>query len=431
MKFLKRIASGGGLHPQHQSLYSDEDDDESLQRKPSQDSQTNSSTSTPIASTRELSGLSVALGSTTLEPEESSEKKQLESSFLSNASSNVNDASGKEPVWKRRVRANQAALPHETRSTSTSQTPGLLNQTTAGSEDTEANQIDSIQTQVKGIRIEPDERAVESQDNVEEQVDLADDELGNFGTSQQTYSHELEDVSDNFFPSIPVQDNSILHTTNDETFRKETDSVEWEERNSSRTTSGLMEKMMSTSFRKSVMASKNKAWKTVLACHGPSSQKVGRQQEEGTKIDSNADLPFWKRLESNLFASSNEPQDGETSFESTSTSGSGELLTFLKRAGTSLTGFVKETTAACSQPQHEEDDGVSFDDHSSNGSTLDSRTVGESKASTNHNDSRRLWQEFFEDDNENFSLGDEATNPGSMGGCQTVPDRLKNAVSMS
>jgi hypothetical protein len=401
MKFFQRVVSGVPPPHQHQSLDS-YDDESSFQRKLSEDdSPTISSASSPVGH-----AWAPNEQQETLDPKKSVDS----SSFLANASTNTGGP-GKEPVWKRRARAHQASLPL------------ALN---PQNNNDETNRFSSIQTYRRAGPVDVD--SVEMQDATDAdyaQERVEEDTSNNMNSSQQTYSHQLKDAANDFVPTTPVQDNSILNTTNDEKSRAESD----EEGTSSRKTKGLMEKILDPSFRKSVTDSKDKAWKTVLACHKPTMQKKkfpDDDYEDITKMnDKKTELPFWK-----LFSSSNGPQDAETSFESTSTNGSKELITMLKRAGTSLTGFVKETTAACTQPQHEEEDGGSFEDHSSNGSNFDSRAEGESKASTTlNNDERRLWQEFFEDDNENYSLGDDATNPGSAAG-QTLTDRLKNAVSM-
>jgi hypothetical protein len=386
MKFFQRVVNGVPPSPQHQSLDS-YDDESSFQRKPSEDdSPTISSASSPIENTW-----------ASREQHETIDHKT--SVNLSSANASTNNG-GKEPVWKRRARAHQAS------------TPLVLS---PQSNSNEASKFDSIQADRQTGPVDVDSVADE---------EVTEDTPDHMNSSEQTYSHQIKDAVGNIAPTTPAQDNSILNTTSDEKSRAESA----EEETFSSKTKGFMEKIMDPSFRKSVIESKDKAWKTVLACHMPSKQQKkfpDDDYEDITKMDSQKpEPPFWK-----MFTSSNEPQDGETSFESTSTTGSKELITMLKRAGTSLTGFVKETTAACTQPQHEEEeDGGSFEDHSSNGSNFDSRA--ESKASTTlNNDERRLWQEFFEDEDENYSLGDEATNPGSLAG-QTLSDRLKNAVSM-
>lgn len=441
MKFLQRVVHGGGpqQHRHHQCLESD--DETSLQRKPSdEDSRTISSAETPIG---------IPWGGGGQPPLD--DANQHDSSFLS-SNNNSNAENPKEPVWKRRARAYQASLPRrEMHSTSDE----IIHETTKEAfeeqqeqlssfppKNTEINPFDSIR-KTRGDRtagpidLDATDDTMGTYQNATKEGLVVDDDIVN--TSQQTYSHELNDAD--FVPSM-IQDNSILHstaTTNDETTQTETGAEKERTSSSSNKMSGLMEKMMDPSFRKSVMAGKNKAWKTVLACHRPTLQKkmpfpddYDDEDDEGiTKSGAkSSELPFWKRIEKNLFSSSSssskEPQEAETSFESTSSTGSKELLIFLKRAGTSLTGFVKETTAACTQPPHEDDEDVSFDD----GSTLDSRTVSKASTTNNiNNDDRRLWREFFED--ENYSLGDDATaNPEIVGGCQTLPDSLKNAVSI-
>ncbi|GAX10352.1 hypothetical protein FisN_3Lh561 [Fistulifera solaris] len=390
MKFFQRVVNGVPPPPQHQSLDS-YDDESSFQRKLSEDdSPTISSASSPVENTR-----------TPNEQLETLDHKKSDkfSSLTANASTR-NGASGKEPVWKRRARAHQASAP-------------LV--LSPQSNTNETSRFDSVETNRQTGPVDVDSVADEE----------VEEDTPDRNSSEQTYPHQVKDAVGNFAPVPSVQENSILNTTTDEKSRAESA----DEETPSSKTKGFMEKIMDPSFRKSVVDSKDKAWKAVLACHMPSKQKKkfpDDDYEDITKIDTQkTELPFWK-----MFSFSNEPQDTETSFESTSTTGSKELITMLKRAGTSLTGLVKETTAACTQPQHEEEDGGSFEDNSSNGSNFDSRAEGESKASTTlNNDERRLWQEFFEDDNENYSLGDEATNAGSAAGL-TLSDRLKNAVSL-
>lgn len=428
MRFFKRV---GGL--QHQSLQNDDTDNESLQRKPSEESRTTSTASTPSTNAR------IQL---IVENSAAEKGNELESSFRSSASSNMET---KEPVWKRRYRAHQASLPHETRNSSailvlkisqsvkTEPTDVLGDQleTVSGFSDPwpttegELVQTNAFDQATEGHRIEQIEELVTNQEEAdEEQDDFDEDGSDDISASNQRYSQAMNEASGEFYHSSSVQNYSNLQPPKREEVWDETAS--WEEYNPPKSTSGLLNKMMNSSFRKSVMASKKKAWKTVVACHRPSLDKVEPQQEDTIKTNTASDVPLWKRLGTNiLFSSTKETNDVETSFESVSSNGTEEILTYLKRAGTTLTGFVKETTAACTHPQHEEDDAVSLDeddDQSSNGS-YDSRTVGESRASTTKD-------YYFEGDNENNSMEDEAGNSSQLGGCQTLPGSLKNAVSM-